>query len=291
MRFEMASSGASQTQPQTQQHQQQQQQFQTTYFGGGVGNNTPSSLIQRPMNLYTKTNHNNGIILNTNNLIATQNAINNNNHHLNNNHCPVISDQGTGGEVILTNKPIAHATADPGGGGGGGDMNSNLNKLKAIASSFVPNSPSSEEDNSPTEMNNCRRIMEKPPLVKRLTMGLLMKTAEDSRPLVYNTHNHHSSGLQMQQLNNNCSNNNNSNNHSNNNSNNNNQNNGHPGRNCDGYVNEAVCDRDRVVNNKFGDSCRQSLTTIQHQLDNNHNHEFNFKKNLLRETSSGKFFY
>lgn len=26
-------------------------------------------------------------------------------------------------------------------------------------------SPSSEEDNSPTEMNNCRRLMDKPPLV------------------------------------------------------------------------------------------------------------------------------
>lgn len=30
----------------------------------------------------------------------------------------------------------------------------------------VPLSPSSEEDNSPTEMNNCRRLLDKPPLVK-----------------------------------------------------------------------------------------------------------------------------
>jgi hypothetical protein len=78
-----------------------------------------------------------------------------------------------------------------------------------------PSTASSEEGNSPTELNNCRRLLEKPPLVsvrisrvresarnfniqillsfllkvKRLTMGIL-RTQEDSRPLVHNKSPH-----------------------------------------------------------------------------------------------------
>ncbi|XP_055378931.1 probable serine/threonine-protein kinase cdc7 [Condylostylus longicornis] len=120
-----------------------------------------------------------------------------------------------------------------------------------------PQSPSSEEDNSPTEMNNCRRLGDKPPLVKRLTMGFL-KSTEDSRPLV---HIHSSPGT-------NCS----------------------PSRTAsDGYVNEAICEPDKIISSKFGDSCRQSLTALP-MLDSRHYHdshsEFNFKKKYLRETSS-----
>lgn len=260
MRFEMPVTGAIQNQP-----PQPATRLQTTIFG--TQNN-------RPMNLYTKTNHN-GIILSTSNLVAMHDSTVN---HNNNNNSPALDNKGKIREVMDPTKlqTAGSATCE--------DMNSNLIKLKAIANTFVPNSPtSSEEDNSPTEMNNCRRMIDKPPLVKRLTMGLLMKTTEESRPLVHNTHNP-SSGLA--QMNNNVHYNN---NHNNNNNNNNNSNssNGAPGGkgtpNCDGYVNEGICDRDRVV--KFEDSARQSL----HHLNNNQNHEFNFKKNLLRETSSGEW--
>lgn len=267
MRFEMPVSGQMPNH-----HHHQQPSVQTTVFGSN--NNQSPSAQQRPMNLYTKTNHG-GVILSTSNLLA--NTMNNNSpgiemHQNNHNNSP-----GKLRDVPMPNKSPAITSAPA----HCGDMNSNLIKLKAIANTFVPNSnspTSSEEDNSPTEMNNCRRMLDKPPLVKRLTMGLLMKTTEDSRPLVYNTHNH-SPGLP--QLNNN-----NNNNASYNNNSSPNSANGRKGaQNCDGYVNEAICDRDRIV--KFDDASRQSLMVI-HQMDNNQNHEFNFKKNLLRETSSGE---
>lgn len=117
-------------------------------------------------------------------------------------------------------------------------------------------SPSSEEDNSPTEMNNCRRLTDKPPLVKRLTMGLL-RSAEDSRPLVHTTSSVTSGSSQTI---------------------------------SDGYVNEGICDPDKIISSKFGDSCRKSLMSMT--LDNSRctDNEFDFKKHFLRETSSGKFF-
>lgn len=282
MRYEMSLTGPPQPPPQ---QQQPMPVHQSTNFGGNPSSpfsQQPQQFAQhRPMNLYTKTNHN-GMILSTSNLIANQNTMNNNSNHAR----AKAGVTGGGGEVPSkiqsigpTNGPSLVTKESP-----VGDMNSNhLIKLKAIANSFAPSSAiSSEEDNSPTEMNNCRRMMDKPPLVKRLTMGLLMKTAEDSRPLVYNTHNH-SPGL-SQQLNNS---------HSYNNSSpatttTATQPGGKGTANCDGYVNEGICDRERVITNKFGDSCRQSLMGI-HQLDNNNqNQEFNFKKNLLRETSSGE---
>lgn len=260
MRFEMPVTGPIQSQP------EQSTRIQTTIFG--TQNN-------RPMNLYTKTNHN-GVILSTSNLVAMHDSTMNNN-----NNSPALDNKGKVREVMDPSKSQKAGTA------ASEDMNSNLIKLKAIANTFVPNSPtSSEEDNSPTEMNNCRRMIDKPPLVKRLTMGLLMKTTEESRPLVHNTHNH-SPGLA--QMNNNVHYNNNHNNNNQNNNNNSNSSTGAPAGkgtlNCDGYVNEGICDRDRVV--KFDDSGRQSLMALHH-LNNNQNHEFNFKKNLLRETSSGE---
>lgn len=56
----------------------------------------------------------------------------------------------------------------------------------------------------------------------------------------------------------------------------------------DGYVNEAICDPDRIISSKFGDSCRKSLTSV---LDKSYkeSNEFDLKKHFLRETSSGKF--
>ncbi|CAD7082326.1 unnamed protein product [Hermetia illucens] len=118
----------------------------------------------------------------------------------------------------------------------------------------IPRSPSSEEDNSPTEMNNCRRLVDKPPLVKRLTMGLLRPT-EESRPLVHNTSSSLNSGS-SQTI-------------------------------SDGYVNEGICEPEKLISSKFGDSCRQSLTAIPLETHHFHdNSEFNFKKKFLRETSS-----
>lgn len=45
--------------------------------------------------------------------------------------------------------------------------------------------PSSDESNSPTELNSYKRLADKPPLIKRLAMGLTNnERTEDSRPLV-----------------------------------------------------------------------------------------------------------
>uniref|UniRef100_A0A6P4F237 Tensin-1 isoform X1 n=1 Tax=Drosophila rhopaloa TaxID=1041015 RepID=A0A6P4F237_DRORH len=115
----------------------------------------------------------------------------------------------------------------------------------------VAKTPSSDEDNSPTELNSCKRLADKPPLVKRLTMGLLRHN-EESRPLVGDM-TPLSAPLDIQPV------------YSN------------------GYINE-----DSYIDSKFGDSCRQSLTAIP-MLDNvnlNDNNEFNLKKRYLRETSS-----
>lgn len=84
-------------------------------------------------------------------------------------------------------------------------------------------------------------------------MGLLRST-EDSRPLVHNTPSPTSGSTQTI---------------------------------SDGYVNEGICDPDKIISSKFGDSCRKSLTSVMDKgcVDSC---EFNLKKNFLRETSSGK---
>lgn len=88
--------------------------------------------------------------------------------------------------------------------------------------------------------------------VKRLTMGLL-RTTEDSRPLVHNTKSPSTGSTQTI---------------------------------SDGYVNEGICDPDKIISSKFGDSCRKSLTSISDKGCDAI--EFDFKKTFLRETSSGK---
>ncbi|XP_055608197.1 EGFR adapter protein-like [Uranotaenia lowii] len=103
----------------------------------------------------------------------------------------------------------------------------------AAAAAAVNNvsSGSGIEPMSPAELNNCRRLQEKPPLVKRLTMSIL-RTAEDSRPLVHSS-SPSSSSSSSQTI-------------------------------SDGYVNEGICAETaveaNVVYNKFGDSCQRSLT-------------------------------
>ncbi|KAH8342314.1 hypothetical protein KR059_001221 [Drosophila kikkawai] len=127
-------------------------------------------------------------------------------------------------------------------------------------------SPSSEEDNSPTEMNNCRRLVDKPPLVKRLTMGIgLLRGTEDSRPLVHST-----CGSSL------------------------NSGSG-SGSGCgstqtisDGYVNEAICDGtpEKYVASKFGDSCRQSLSALESATQRLQVELPASNKKYLRETCS-----
>jgi tensin len=58
-------------------------------------------------------------------------------------------------------------------------------------------------------------------------MGIL-RTQEDSRPLVHNKSSSITSSDSIQTI-------------------------------SDGYVNEAICDSDKIVSNKFGDSCRQAF--------------------------------
>ncbi|XP_002135091.2 uncharacterized protein Egfrap [Drosophila pseudoobscura] len=119
----------------------------------------------------------------------------------------------------------------------------------------LPRSPSSEEDNSPTEMNNCRRLVDKPPLVKRLTMGIgLLRGTEDSRPLVHNTCGSSLNSGSSQTI-------------------------------SDGYVNEAICEPDKYVASKFGDSCRQSLTALE-TATQRLQVELPGNKKYLRETCS-----
>ncbi|EDW50637.1 uncharacterized protein LOC6610944 [Drosophila sechellia] len=121
-------------------------------------------------------------------------------------------------------------------------------------------SPSSEEDNSPTEMNNCRRLVDKPPLVKRLTMGIgLLRGTEDSRPLMHST-----CGSSLTS-----------------------------GSGCgstqtisDGYVNEAICEPDKYVASKFGDSCRQSLSALESATQRLQVELPAASKKYLRETCS-----
>ncbi|KAH8270504.1 hypothetical protein KR018_010907 [Drosophila ironensis] len=117
-------------------------------------------------------------------------------------------------------------------------------------------SPSSEEDNSPTEMNNCRRLVDKPPLVKRLTMGIgLLRGTEDSRPLVHST-----CGSSLASA---------------------------SGSISDGYVNEAICEPDKYVASKFGDSCRQSLSALESATQRLQVELPASSKKYLRETCSG----
>jgi hypothetical protein len=63
-----------------------------------------------------------------------------------------------------------------------------------LLSQSQQSTPSSEESNSPTELNSYKRLTDKPPLIKRLAMGLsggngavLGGSGDDSCPLVLST--------------------------------------------------------------------------------------------------------
>lgn len=91
-------------------------------------------------------------------------------------------------------------------------------------------------------------------------MGLL-RTSEESRPLVLNTPSPTSGSMHTI---------------------------------SDGYVNEGICDpdRDKIISSKFGDSCKKSLNmSLTSVLDKSYKDtcEFDLKKHFLRETSSGEY--
>lgn len=222
--------------------------------------------MPRPAHLMYSSNaiHNQNVMNNNHNhnssssVIASQNFINNNHH--------------TNGSSSLS-KSVDNCWT----GGPSNKSNRFCNGDVAMAT------PSSEEDNSPTEMNSCRKFTDKPPLVKRLTMALLLKTSEDSRPLMYGSQHSNLNNYKTSSTKGSCQ----------------SINNGGGGGGDGGYVNEGICDLEQIISSKFGDSCRKSLmsmTTNQHHhheninwsIDHLNNQEFNFKKNLLRETSSGE---
>lgn len=70
--------------------------------------------------------------------------------------------------------------------GGGKDPPRSIPGLRPhVGGDSNHSTPSSDESNSPTELNTYKRLSEKPPLVKRLTMGLTNnERTEETRPLV-----------------------------------------------------------------------------------------------------------
>ncbi|XP_031619936.1 uncharacterized protein LOC116338666 [Contarinia nasturtii] len=138
-------------------------------------------------------------------------------------------------------------------------INNNLeNSTNRLSSS------SSEEDNSPTndnKMNNCRKFIDKAPLVKRLSNSLL-RSGDEYRPLL-NDNNFSSASNYLSAST------------------------AHITSKIDNITDDSLCDADELIASKFGDSCRKSLTSVL--LDNRRTKdycEFDFKQNFLRETSS-----
>jgi len=70
--------------------------------------------------------------------------------------------------------------------GGGKDPPRSIPGLKPhVGGDSNHSTPSSDESNSPTELNSYKRLTDKPPLVKRLAMGLTNnERMEELRPLV-----------------------------------------------------------------------------------------------------------
>lgn len=147
------------------------------------------------------------------------------------------------------------------------DVHSHINNNLENSTNRLSSS-SSEEDNSPTQMNNCRKFIDKAPLVKRLSNSLL-RSGDEYRPLL-NDNNFSSTSNYLSASTAQIS------------------------SKIDNITDDSLCDADELIASKFGDSCRKSLTSVL--LDNRRTKdycEFDFKQNFLRETSSGKyrFFY
>lgn len=136
----------------------------------------------------------------------------------------------------------------------------------------------SDDDISPSasvEMNS-KKLIDKPTFVKRLTMGLLKINDQESRPLgeqkYLNAINflYHFLSIHLVTKNSSSPN--------------------SPSRRnyFYHYINAGIYD----VDNKFGDSCRQSLTSVTLSdaeyvdISNRNTIEFDFKRNVIRETNS-----
>lgn len=115
-------------------------------------------------------------------------------------------------------------------------------------------------------MNNCRKLIDKATLVKRLSNSLLRST-DEYRPLIndnnFKNASHYLSASTAQILSKN-----------------------------DNSIDDSLCDANDMIASKFGDSCRKSLTTVL--LDNRRTKdycEFDLKQSFLRETSSGNYLF
>lgn len=141
----------------------------------------------------------------------------------------------------------------------------NNNNLECNASNRLS---SSEEDNSPTQMNNCRKLIDKAPLVKRLSNSLL-RSSDEYRPLINDndilaSNRNYLSASSAHIY-------------------------GTQATNATAINDYAGCDANEMIASRFGESCRKSLTSVV--LDNRKGRDycdFDLKQNFLRETSSGK---
>uniref|UniRef100_A0A146M7E3 SH2 domain-containing protein 5 n=1 Tax=Lygus hesperus TaxID=30085 RepID=A0A146M7E3_LYGHE len=89
----------------------------------------------------------------------------------------------------LEPQTIVWPKAIPGRGMSGICPPSSIPGLKTSGATLgAPSPTSSDESNSPTELNSCRRLGDKPVLVKRLAMGLGTTPSEEEAPLVHNKH-------------------------------------------------------------------------------------------------------
>lgn len=115
-------------------------------------------------------------------------------------------------------------------------------------------------------MNNCRKFIDKAPLVKRLSNSLL-RSGDEYRPLL-NDNNFSSVSNYLSAST------------------------AQIASKIDNITDDTLCDANEMIASKFGDSCRKSLTSVL--LDNRRTKdycEFDFKQNFLRETSSGECFF
>ncbi|XP_062552453.1 EGFR adapter protein-like [Armigeres subalbatus] len=131
------------------------------------------------------------------------------------------------------------------------NVNYTADPLLLFTSTTTTSSSSSDEDNSPTEMNNCIKFGEKPTLIKRFTMGFLRST-EENLPLMCNKSSPTS-----------------------------------PQKKLNDILSEDIYSLDRIVSSKFGDSCKQSLTSHHPAPPLRPDVEYEFRRNiLLRQTNS-----
>lgn len=138
--------------------------------------------------------------------------------------------------------------------------NSHINNNLENSTSRLSSS-SSEEDNSPTQMNNCRKFIDKAPLVKRLSNSLL-RCGDEYRPLLNDNSSFSSTSNYLSAS---------------------------TAQIASKLDNITDADANELIASKFGDSCRKSLTSVL--LDNRPKKdycEFDFKQNWMRETSSGR---